>query len=142
MGCATDQEASEGFLGTNWILQKFIPNYATVAAPLTDLTRKFIPTKVQWSEETNRVFQQLKESLCTSPVLHSPCLDQPFTLQTDALSRGIGAVLSQISDQGEKHPIAYFSRKLLPREENYSTIEKECLAVKLGVQTFRVYLLG
>ena len=40
------------------------------------------------------------------------------------------------------HPVAYYSRKLLPREEKYSTVEKECLAVKLGVEAFRVYLLG
>ena len=45
----------------------------------------------------------------------------------------VGAVLSQRSKDGEEHPIAYFSRKLLPREERYSTVEKECLAIKLGV---------
>ena len=47
-----------------------------------------------------------------------------------------------MDDLGEEHPVAYFSRKLLPREVNYSTVEKECLAVKLGVNAFRVYLLG
>ena len=41
-----------------------------------------------------------------------------------------------------EHPVAYYSRKLLPREEKYSTVEKECLAIKLGIQNFRVYLLG
>ena len=63
-------------------------------------------------------------------------------LQTDASDRGIGAVLSQCNDEGEEHPVAYFSCKLLPREERYSTVEKECLAIKLGIQAFRVYLLG
>ena len=63
-------------------------------------------------------------------------------LQTDASDRGVGAVLSQIRSDGGEHPIAYYSRKLLPREERYSTVEKECLAVKLGIQAFRVYLLG
>ena len=51
-------------------------------------------------------------------------------------------MLSQVGEDGTDHPIAYYSRKLLPREERYSTIEKECLAIKLAVQTFRVYLLG
>ena len=51
-------------------------------------------------------------------------------------------MLSQGDDKGEEHPIAYFSRKLLPREECYSTVEKECLAIKLAVYAFRVYLLG
>ena len=80
--------------------------------------------------------------MCSSPVLQSPDFSNPFILQTDASDRGVGAVLSQLDDQGDDHPIAYFSRKLLPREERYSTIEKECLAIKLAVQHFRVYLLG
>ena len=63
-------------------------------------------------------------------------------LQTDASDLGVGAVLSQYDDNGHDHPVAYFSRKLLPREVNYSTVEKECLAIKLGVQAFQVYLLG
>ena len=54
----------------------------------------------------------------------------------------VGAVLSQLSDDGEEHPIGYYSRKLLPREEPYSTVEKECLAIRLAVAAFRVYLLG
>ena len=51
-------------------------------------------------------------------------------------------MLAQFDEEGEEHPIAYYSRKLLPREEHFSTVEKECLAIKLGVDAFRVYLLG
>ena len=54
----------------------------------------------------------------------------------------MGAVLSQVDDDGQDHPVAYYSRKLLPREQRYSTVEQECLAIKLGVQAFSVYLLG
>ena len=64
-----------------------------------------------------------------------------FVLQTDASDRGVGAVLSQRDDDGVDHPVAFYSRKLLPREERYSTIEK-CLAIKLATHAFRVYLLG
>ena len=53
---------------------------------------------------------------------------------------GVGVVLSQ-HDDGD-YPVAYFSRKLLPREEKYSTVEKKCFGVELGVQAFRTYLLG
>ena len=61
-------------------------------------------------------------------------LDQEeFILQTDASSnQGVGAVLTQRGDNSEEHPVVYFSRKFLPREERYSTVEKECLAIKLG----------
>ena len=54
----------------------------------------------------------------------------------------MGAVLSQLDEEEADHPVAFFSRKLLPREERYSTIEKECLAIKLGIHAFRLYLLG
>ena len=50
--------------------------------------------------------------------------------------------MSQRDSEGTEHPNRYFSRKLLPREERYATVEKECLAIKLGIQAFRVYLLG
>ena len=76
------------------------------------------------------------------PILRNPDFSRPDVLQTDASDRGVGAVLSQTDQHGEEHPIGYFSRKLLPREERYSTVEKECLAIKLGTQAFRVYLLG
>ena len=122
--------------------RKFIPNYATIALPLTDLTRKNSPNKIEWSSELDAAFGSLKSELCSAPVLASPDFNRPFILQTDASDRGVGAVLSQCDDEGLDHPVAYFSRKLLPREERYSMIEKECLAIKLGVKAFKVYLLG
>ena len=131
-----------GFLGLTGYYRKFIPNYAEVASPLTDLTKKSAPTRVVWTEACEVAFQVLKKSLCSTPVLRGPNFAKPFVLQTDASERGVGAVLAQVGDDGEEHPIAYFSRKLLPREEKFSTIEKECLAIKLACQSFRVYLLG
>ena len=63
-------------------------------------------------------------------------------LQTDASNRGVGVVLSQIHNDGKEHPIVYVSKKLLPREEKYSIVEKECLAMVWAVQTLGVYLYG
>ena len=51
-------------------------------------------------------------------------------------------MLSQEGDKGLDHAVAYFSKKLLPREESYSTVEKECLAIKLSIQAFSTYLTG
>eukprot|EP00731_Ephydatia_muelleri_P002194 Em0001g2194a len=124
------------FLGLTGYYRRFIPNYATLATPLTDLTKKSAPTQVQWTDKCGHAFGKLKERLCSDPVLGSPDFTRPFILQTDASERGVGAVLSQRSaEQGEEHPIAFFSRKLLPREEKYSTIEKECLAIKLAMHS-------
>jgi phospholipid-translocating ATPase len=74
-------------------------------------------------------------------VLRSPKFELPFILQTDAPDRGVAAVLSQI-ENNEEHRVAYYSKKLLPREQLYSTVEKECLAIKLGMYAFCVYLFG
>ena len=65
-----------------------------------------------------------------------------FTLQTDASEKGIGAVLSQEDAEGQERPLAFFSRKLLQRERNYSTIEKECLGIVAAVRHFDVHLVG
>ena len=130
------------FLGLTGYYRKFIPNYSALALPLTDLTKKNAANTVDWTSACEAAFQELKRRLTCLPVLQSPDLSKQFVLQTDASERGIGAVLSQRSSDGEEHPVAYYSRKLLPREERYSTIEKECLAIKLGVYAFRVYLLG
>ena len=74
--------------------------------------------------------------------MRSPDFSLPFVVQTDASDRGVGAVLSQKDDMREEHPVEYFSRKLLPWEGRYSTMEKECLATKLAIIAFCVYLLG
>ena len=130
------------FLGLTGYYRKFIKDYLTIALPLTDLTRKCKPNVLQWTKECVNAFDKLKHHLRSSPILKSPDFDRDFVLQTDASDRGVGAVLSQTDQEGVEHPVAYFSRKLLPREEKYSTVEKECLAIKLGIQNFRVYLLG
>ena len=130
------------FLGLTSYYRRFIPNYASIAVPLTDLTKKAAPNQVLWNAQCDRAFGRLKKVLCSSPVLWSPDFTRPFILQTDASEFGVGAVLSQHDDEGQDHPVAYFSRKLLPREQRYSTVEKECLAIKLGVRAFQVYLLG
>ena len=119
--------------------RRFIPNFASLAAPLTDLTRKRAPMRVSWSKECEQAFKSLKGCLCSDPVLRSPNFEKQFILQTDASNRGIGAVLSQCDKESQEHPVAYYSRKLLPREERYSTIEKECLAIKEAIHHFRTY---
>jgi len=101
-----------------------------------------LPDKVIWSAECQSAFTKLKRALCQAPILANPDFRKQFILQTDASNSGIGAVLSQVGEDGKERAISYYSRKLLPREVRYSTIEKECLAIKLGVEAFRVYLLG
>ena len=62
-------------------------------------------------------------------------------LQTDESERGIGAVLLMIKDS-ERHPIIYLSKKLLTREQNFATVEKECYAIVWAIQRLCKYFTG
>ena len=83
------------FLGLTGYYRKFIPNYATIALPLTDLTKKSLPNAVVWTAACGTAFGELKRRLTCAPVLKSPDFSKQFILQTDASERGIAAVLSQ-----------------------------------------------
>ncbi len=129
------------FLGLAGYYRRFIPDYSELTSPLTDLTKKEVPDTVPWTERCQQVFTQVKAALCGGPLLHSPDFSLPLLLQTDASDRGLGAVLTQ-EIGGEERPVLYISRKLSKRETMYSTIEKECLAIRWAVLTLRYYLLG
>ena len=100
------------------------------------------PEQVQWTPECETAFEQLKANLTHSPVLKVPEVNKPYIVYTDASDVGLGAVLSQLGDDENQHPIAYATRKLKPRETRYSTIEKECLAVVWALKFFEHYLYG
>ena len=129
------------FLGLANYYRKFVPNFAAIAVPLTDLTKKGEPNTLQWGEAQENAFRCLKAKLADTPILHLPDVDRPFILRTDASETGIGAVLLQEFD-GVKFPVAFASKKLLDRERRYSTIERECLAVVWAVHKFQAYLYG
>ena len=115
---STLKEGSEIILGPSSILLCF--NHSSAYRP----DKKSAPVTVKWNSLCAGTFNTLKESLCQPPLLNSPDFNREFILQTDASERGTGAVLSQLDERGQEHPVAFFSRKLLPREERYSTIEK------------------
>ena len=106
-----------------------MPHFATIAEPLTELTKVKNPDKVKWSDQCEKAFCKLKELLLTPPNLKVAEPTKRYVLQIDASEQGLGAVLSQAALNGEEHPVAFASRKFLPREKNYSVIEKECLAI-------------
>ncbi|KAL3875881.1 hypothetical protein ACJMK2_033790 [Sinanodonta woodiana] len=138
----TTNKAVRSFLGMVGYYRKFIKNFAQLSAPLCMLIRKGQPNRVTWDENAVKSFSDLKNALVKARILINPVFERPFVLQTDASDVSIGAVLSQYNDNKDEHPIAYLSRKLLPREQNYSTIEKECLAIVWAVETLHYYLCG
>ena len=128
-------------LGLVGFYRRFIPHFASVAAPLTDLTKKGSPNTLEWGPAQQNAFIALRKVIASQPVLSLPDYSKQFLLQTDASDQGIGAVLLQ-EKEGMRHPIGFASRKLLPREQNYATIERECLAIVWGIGKFDNFLYG
>ncbi len=118
--------------------RSFCRNFSTIAHPLTSLLSpscSFI-----WSEECQYAFEAIKNLLCSAPVLAAPDNSLPYKLDVDASAVGAGAVLLQETEEGIDHTVCYFSRKFNKHQLNYSTIEKEALALLMAMQYFDVYI--
>uniref|UniRef100_A0A8C1RHP2 Gypsy retrotransposon integrase-like protein 1 n=1 Tax=Cyprinus carpio TaxID=7962 RepID=A0A8C1RHP2_CYPCA len=125
------------FLGMVGYYRGFCANFSTVVAPLTDLLKGRI--KFDWTAICQAAFENVKLLLTSAPVLMAPRMDQSFQMQVDASHVGAGAVLLQRDEQGV---VCFFSKKFNHHQLNYSTIEKETLALIWGLQHFHVYLSG
>ena len=129
------------FMGLAGYYRDFIPNFAVIAVPLSDLTRKGQPNKVEWGEAQEKAYQTIKSYLTSEPILRLPDPAKSYFFRTDASNSGIGAVLMQKHDE-KLFPVCYASKKLTGAERNYSTIEKECLAIVWSIKRFHLYLYG
>ena len=134
---ATNLKQLRRFLGTTSWYRKFIPDYATIAEPLTRLTKK--NQRYEWLEEQQYAFDTLKALVMTAPVLNRPDPDGVYIVQTDASDVGLGAVLLQ-EVSGVERVLEFASRVLTPAERNYSVTERECLAVVWAIGKFRPYI--
>ena len=118
----------KAYLGLLTYYGKFLPNLANVLAPLYQLLKKDV--KWTWEDQQQQSFDQYKQMLTSSALLAHYDPSQPLLLSCDASQYGVGAVLSQVCNGGEK-PVAYASRTLTTAEQNYSQLEKEELALNI-----------
>ena len=118
--------------------RKFVKNFAKIAKPLHELTSK--SAELEWTQKHQESFNTLKEKLINHPILQYPNFDKEFILITDASEQGLGAVLSQLNEDGKEVVIAYASRSLQGAEKNYPITELECLAIIWAVKHFQKYL--
>ncbi len=126
------------FLGMSGYYRGFCKNFSDVVLPLTNLLR--VSQSFEWTEECQTAFDSVKSILSSAPVLVAPRYSYSFKLDVDASATGAGAVLLQDDESGVEHPVGYFSKKFLKHQVNYSTIEKEALALVLALQHFEVYI--
>ena len=113
--------------------RRFAKDFSTIVAPLTGVIKKFVCFK--WKEEQNNAFLDLKNKLCSAPILPLPNFNKTFEIECDASGIGIGAVLMQ-----EGRPIAYFSEKLNGAALKYPTYDKELYALMRALENWQHYL--
>jgi len=132
--CLKDVRA---FLGLASYYRKFVTGFATIAEPMTALTKKMV--HFVWTPQAQEAFETLKQALMDATSLVFPVPYLPCILDTDASEVAIGVVLSQKVD--DEHPIAFFSRVMNPAQKQYCTMRRELLAVISALQHFRHYLI-
>lgn len=132
----TTVHALQQWLGAINYYSGFIDKYAHIIAPLTDLLkgtqssrkRKCL-ARIPWTAIHQEAFEAIKAALASPPVLRLFDPQLPSRVGADSSSLAVGGVLEQLED-GVWRPVAYYSRKLSPAEQRYTTRERECLALK------------
>ncbi|CAH9110594.1 unnamed protein product [Cuscuta europaea] len=127
------------FLGHAGFYRRFIKDFSQIASPLCHLLQKDV--EFQFDDACKEAFDNLKTALTTAPIVQSPRWDLPFEVMCDASNNAVGAVLGQRVDKCV-HVIYYASRTLNSAQRNYTTTEKELLAIVFALDKFRCYLLG
>ncbi|GKE51564.1 reverse transcriptase domain-containing protein, partial [Tanacetum coccineum] len=118
--------------------RRFLKDFSKISRPMTHLLKKNTP--FIFYEECIQAFQTLKKKLTEAPILIAPNWDQPFELMCDASDYAIGAVLGQRIEKHFRH-IHYARKTMTEAESNYTTTEKEMLAVVHAFEKFRSYLI-
>nr|GFA50733.1 reverse transcriptase domain-containing protein [Tanacetum cinerariifolium] len=128
----------QSFLGHAGFYRRFIKDFSKISRPITHLLEKDTP--FIFFEDCIKAFQTLKKKLTEAPILIAPNSNLPFELMCDASDFAIGAVLGQ---RHEKHfrPIHYASKTMTEAESNYTTTEKQMLAVVYAFEKFWSYLI-
>ncbi|CAK1549316.1 unnamed protein product [Leptosia nina] len=127
------------FMGLASYFRKFIPEFASRTASITNLTKK--NQKWQWGPEQDAAREYIINHLTSKPLLNIFDPSLKTELHTDASSLGYGAILLQKKDN-QCRVIAYFSKRTSPAESRYPSYELETLAIFNALKQFRIYLLG
>lgn len=129
-----------GFLGFVNYERRFIQNFSDLTIPLLRLLKK--DCKWEWGEKEIQTFNAIKQAYLSVTFVNHPDLNNRFFIQGDSSDYGVGGILFQLDEEGNKKVIAYASRTLRPAELNYTVTEKEALALIFLLQQWRTLILG
>ena len=136
--CSSD--LLQRFLGKCQYYRRFIPSFSSVALPLF-AAQSGKRKDLEWTAACQKAFEALKEALMKEPVLCHPDYSRTFVIDCDGSYEGLGAVLGQQFEEGER-VVSYASRSLLAHEKKWSASELEAAAVIWALETFRPYIHG
>ena len=127
------------FLGHAGFYRRFIQKFSTISRPLCNLLEK--EATFDWTQQCEDAFRTLVAKLTSAPIVQPPDWNLPFEIMCDASNFALGAVLGQRRD-GKPFVVYYASKTLNSAQMNYTTTEKELLAVVFALEKFRAYLIG
>ena len=135
----TSGKEVQRFIGQCYYYRKFIPNFSQIAAPL--FRAQTTGRDFAWTDTCDLPWTRPREALISDAILVHADYTRDVLLDCDGSGEGLGAVLVQAHDEGEKLA-AYASRSLLEREKKWTATELEAAAVSWALQTFRPYIDG
>ncbi|CAA7409872.1 unnamed protein product [Spirodela intermedia] len=127
------------FLGHAGYYRKFIQDFSKISKPLTMLLSKDVP--FNFDEKCFESFSEIKRLLTEAPILQAPDWSLPFEIMCDASNYAVGAVLGQ-TKESKPIVISYAGKTISDAQLNYTTTEKELLAIVFSLERFRSYILG
>ena len=146
-----DRWGVESLMGMLNYYRRHIKNFASLAAPITDLLRcakvdgdTGVRKKLRWTEDAEEAMRVLIRKITSYPVLRFPIhdLNHPYTLTTDASRIAVAGALGQVQGENNEYPISFFSKRLDETQGCWGSSEIELFAIVASINHFRQYLVG
>ena len=140
MKVPTTKKEVRQLLGFFFYFRTYIKDFAEIAHPITELTKKDVPNQIKWTTDHQQAFDRLKECLCNATKLHVVEYGKPCGILVDASGVAVGCCLIQWDDRGVEKPIAFASSKLNPTQMKCSPTEREAYAVIFALRKYRNFV--